>query len=88
MLEAMAAGLPVIASDLPAHRDLIVHRETGWLATSQESLREGLSFLDDRGHNRQVGASARSWVTNQIGTWDDCAKRYQSSYRFLVEHAR
>ena len=32
MIEAMAAGLPVIASDLPAHLDLVQHRQTGWLA--------------------------------------------------------
>ena len=87
MLEAMAAGLPVIASDLPAHRDLIVHSETGWLATSPQSLQEGLSFLDDPDNNYKIGESGRSWVTSQVGTWDDCAKRYLHSYQSLMEHA-
>ncbi len=32
LLEAAAAGLPVIASDYDGYRDLVVHGETGWLA--------------------------------------------------------
>ena len=31
VMEAMRAGLPVIASDLPGHRELITPGETGWL---------------------------------------------------------
>ena len=84
ILEAMAAGLPVIASDLPAHRDLIAHRDTGWLATSRESLREGLCFLEDRRHNREVGDSARNWIASHIGTWDHCAERYRLRYHSLI----
>jgi len=30
-MEAMAAGIPVIASDIPGCRDLIVHGQTGLL---------------------------------------------------------
>lgn len=33
MLEAMAAGLPVVASDISANRDLVTDAETGLLAT-------------------------------------------------------
>jgi hypothetical protein len=87
MLEAMAAGLPVIASDLPAHKDIISHRKTGWLATSAENLKEGLRVLEDLDNNRQIGEAARTWVTENVGTWDDCAKRYQLSYDSLMESA-
>lgn len=31
ILEAMAAGIPVVASDIPGNRDLVVHGETGFL---------------------------------------------------------
>ena len=85
VLEAMAAGLPVIASDLPAHRDLIAHRETGWLATSRASLQEALCFLDDRHHNREVGESARTWIASHVGTWDHCAERYRLRYHSLLD---
>jgi glycosyltransferase involved in cell wall biosynthesis len=31
MLEAMAAGVPVVASDVPVNRELVIHGETGYL---------------------------------------------------------
>lgn len=84
MLEAMAAGLPIIASDLPAHRDLIQHRATGWIAQSRDSLDEALNFLENVESNERIGESARSWVKQHVGTWDDCAQRYIHSYRSVL----
>jgi glycosyltransferase involved in cell wall biosynthesis len=80
MLEAMAAGLPVIASDLPAHRDLVRHGETGWLVTSQSDFSDALNFLQDPMQNMQMGETGRKFVREQIGTWEDCANRYLSLY--------
>jgi glycosyltransferase involved in cell wall biosynthesis len=31
IMEAMAAGVPVLATDIPGNRDLVVHRQTGYL---------------------------------------------------------
>lgn len=85
MLEAMAAGLPVLASDLPAHRDIVRHTKTGWLARTRNELAEGLVWLEDPQHNQLTGLSARQWVKDSIGTWDDCADRYAVAYRDLLE---
>ena len=85
MLEAMAAGLPVLASDLPAHRDMVQHRQTGWLAASRNDLSPGLDWLEDPVNNRQVGQAARQWIKDSTGTWDDCAGRYATAYRCLLE---
>lgn len=87
MLEAMAAGLPVIASDLPAHRDLIEHGKNGWLVPTRAALTETLTRLDNREANLSIGASARQWVKERIGTWDDCAQRYAEAYNDLQEPA-
>jgi glycosyltransferase involved in cell wall biosynthesis len=85
MLEAMAAGLPVLASDLPAHRDIVQHRHTGWLAGKPEDVGEGLDWLDDPANNQHAGQAAREWVKASVGTWDDCAGRYAAAYGSLLE---
>ena len=85
MLEAMAAGLPVIASDLPAHRDLIRHGETGWLATSPNSFSDAIAVLGYPAQNCQLGEAGRKFVREQIGTWEDCANRYLSLYTEITE---
>ena len=85
MLEAMAAGLPVLATDLPAHRDMVQHRQTGWLAASRDELYQGLVWLEDPVHNQHTGQAARKWIKESIGTWDDCAGRYATAYRSLLE---
>ncbi len=85
MLEAMAARLPVVASNLQAHRDIICHRQTGWLVDSLDEFREALSFLEIRKHNLETGEAARNWIKQNIGTWDDCAEQYVAAYQSLLE---
>lgn len=84
VLEAMAAGLPVIASDQPAHRDVIGDGERGRLVSSREALRAALEWLDLPENNRIVGQTARAWMRSSNGTWDDCAARYQAAYGDLL----
>jgi glycosyltransferase involved in cell wall biosynthesis len=84
MLEAMASGLPLIASDLPAHRDIIHHRQTGWLTASRKDFGNALTHMEQPGHNRQIGEAARTWAKQDMGTWDDCAARYAVLYAKLL----
>lgn len=84
VLEAMAAGLPVIASDLPAHRDVVREGETGYLVSALEDFRAALERLDVTEANRAVGEAARNWARTAIGTWDDCAARYEAAYGNLM----
>ncbi|MFZ6646239.1 glycosyltransferase family 4 protein [Undibacterium sp. TJN25] len=85
LLEAMAAGLPVIASDLPAHKDLIEHQKTGWIATSRASLQSALEHLDSIENNVSIGKSAQAWIAKEVGTWDDCGMRYKLAYMDLAK---
>lgn len=85
MLEAMAAGLPVLASSLPAHRDMVQHGQTGWLVAARDELVQGLDWLEVTEHNQQTGQAARQWIKDSIGTWDDCASRYATAYQDLLE---
>lgn len=85
MLEAMAAGLPIVASDLPAHASFIRHGETGWLCDAPEALASGLEGLEAVDTNRRIGQAARAWAVREVGTWDDCAERYVGVYRGLLD---
>lgn len=85
MLEAMAAGLPVIASTIPAHANMLRHAETGWLVTRQADFASALLAAETEEIVGTVGAAAKAFVGNHIGTWDDCARRYIEAYRDLQE---
>ena len=84
MIEAMAAGVPVIASRIPAHEDLIRHGETGWLVDSQEELVDALLQAQTASIAADVGSNARNWIRDHIGTWDDSARRCITGYRDLI----
>ncbi|THD09940.1 group 1 glycosyl transferase [Rhodanobacter lindaniclasticus] len=85
MLEAMAAGLPIIASDMPAHASIVFDGETGRLCDNASVYGNALAELENEETNRRMGDAARRWVATEVGTWDDCAKRYESIYRRLLE---
>lgn len=85
MLESMAAGLPIIASALAAHTDIIKDGETGMIVRTNEELRAAIAKLSRPEENLRIGVNARSWVKAQLGTWEDCAQRYVNAYKFLAE---
>lgn len=88
MLEAMAAGVPIVASRLPAHENFLQHGTTGWLCDSADGFGAGLAAVEVRGTNARLGSAARAWAKGAVGTWDDCAARYAHTYRQLLEAAR
>jgi rhamnosyltransferase len=88
MLEAMAAGLPIVASDLPAHRDLVRHGGTGWLVDHPAALDAALSAAEDPAVNRQTGQAAKAWIRQEVGTWSDSAARYHAAYEVLLKPNR
>ncbi len=65
LLEAMAAGLPIVATDVPGCRDLIVNGQTGLLvpAGSVDKIARALrTMLGNPSYGQELGAQARSWV--------------------------
>lgn len=84
ILEAMASGLPVIASAIPAHQDIVVEGVTGHLCNLQQEYSEALERLENSAHNKTYGAAARARIAQELGSWDDCAARYVKIYRDLL----
>ena len=84
MLEAMAAGLPILASRLPAHENIVFDGKTGWICDSPEQLAIRLKYLESNEKNIKFGEASRNWAAREIGTWDDCAGRYHAIYEDLA----
>jgi len=85
LIEAMAAGLPVVASDLPAHRDLVRNGANGWLVESREALAVALDDLSHPVRNKLAGVVSRDYALNEIGDWSNTAKRFRAAYRVVRE---
>ena len=67
VLEAMALGLPVVASDVPGNRDAVKHGVTGFLVKSEVELLERCQqLLDDEPLRRKLGAAGRERVTREF----------------------
>jgi glycosyltransferase involved in cell wall biosynthesis len=79
IIESMASGTPVVASDLPAVRELLTDGETGRLVAPDRpgelarAIRVLLDFPDRRA---RLAANARAAVT----TWDESVARLRDLY--------
>ncbi|WP_119065818.1 glycosyltransferase family 4 protein [Aggregatilinea lenta] len=68
LLEAMSCGTPVLGADSPGIRDLIRHRETGYLCgTEPEAIRAALlDVLGDVALRERMGRGARQYVLDHL----------------------
>lgn len=85
MLEAMASGVPIIASDLTAHKNFITHEETGYLVSNRDEFYTGIEWVMDVDNNQYLSRRAKDWVALEIGNWLDCAQRYLNIYSQLLQ---
>jgi glycosyltransferase involved in cell wall biosynthesis len=87
VLEAMAAGVPVVASDIDGVREMIVHGERGLLfpvGDDRQLAAHLRSLMDDPDLARRLAVNARQWVDDQGLTWENAARRYAELYRDVI----
>jgi len=87
VLEAMASGLPVVASPHSSHKEVVTHKDNGWIAGNADEFREGLKLLSDPEENLLMGLSARNSIRNICGTWENAAERYHNAYIELMQRS-
>jgi len=80
VLEAMASGLPIIATEIAGNEELIIPGKTGLLVPSEDPglLAQALTdLLTDPTQRMQMGLAARKRVETHY-TWDSVARQYLS----------
>ena len=90
ILEAMAAGLPVVATDSGGNSDLIVHGKTGYLCQHGDiasHVRYLRNLLQDPRLLREMGEAARSRVRKDFSL-ENQARQLQGLYLGLIEKSR
>ncbi len=86
VMEGMAAGLPVIATDIPGNRDLIVPNETGYLVPVGDRAgfaRKTQTLLKDPALAAKLGAAGKKRMLTQFSI-DQMIARHAELYRSLL----
>jgi len=89
ILESMASGTAVIASDVPPVRELIRDRENGWLVHPErpaELARAMRILLEHPERARELGANARCTIAERF-TWERSTAALRRAYDGLRKGA-
>lgn len=86
LLEAMACGLPVIATKAGGNPDAVIHGETGLLteaANSDQLAEASIHVLSNRSLAMEMGTKGRERVKEHF-TWKATAKKIMAIYEELL----
>ena len=89
IMEAMAAGVPVVGTDIPGTRDLVVHGQTGFLVPLGDRAaiaRQTNTLFNDAALRQRFGQSGRERMLSEF-TVEQMIQRYAELYRELLGNA-
>ncbi|MDT8303280.1 MAG: glycosyltransferase family 4 protein, partial [Sedimentisphaerales bacterium] len=87
IIEAMVCGCPVIASDLPAIKDTVIHGETGLVFSPGNSwalAQTVIDSLNDSENQKKMAQRARQKVFIEFD-WKVIAKKYGACLKEIIE---
>jgi glycosyltransferase involved in cell wall biosynthesis len=87
IMEAMAAGVPVVATDIPGNRDLVVPGETGYLVSPDSRsafAKSTLPILEDAALAHRLGAAGKARMLAEFSV-AKMVERYVDLYCEILE---
>ena len=86
VVEALAAGLPVISTNLPGVEGLVVPGSNGWLVPIDDAASMAQALDDAHGDPARRAALARNARDGALAreTWGETARRYDLLFRRMI----
>ena len=81
-LEALASGVPVVASDVGGTSEIVIDNETGFLVPPGNTkffVNRIMSLLDDKKSRRKMGRNGRKLIEKDY-TWDKVVEKTEKIY--------
>jgi glycosyltransferase involved in cell wall biosynthesis len=87
LAQASACGIPVVATNVAAHKERVIHMKTGLLVglSAADIAKSILQLLKDRDMNKSFGAAG--YVSVQNLSWDKSAKKHLEVYERLISNS-
>lgn len=90
VLEAMAAGVPVIATDIDGIRELVRDGRNGLLFHPNDHrglCRQIRRLLESNDEREKISAAGRRFIVDSGLTWENTGRCYEEIYRRLVKRS-
>lgn len=90
IMEAMRHGVPVVASDIPGNRDLVLHDQTGCLlplGDIDQWTRTTFALLNDEERRQSMGRQAKVRIENEFSL-EKMILGYTDLYNRMLENKR
>ncbi|MFL5495898.1 MAG: glycosyltransferase family 4 protein [Gemmatimonadales bacterium] len=88
IFDYLAAGRPIVATDIPTHRTVLAEDRAVLVAPETEAIAQGiLAVLGDRLRAQRLAGAARSYAQTHLG-WNRFVDSVEALYAEVERHAR